>query len=49
MGFFLFATAVQTDPEVHPEFCPIGTGCSYPGGRAVGAWSWRLTPICCRS
>jgi hypothetical protein len=27
---------------------PMGTGCSFPGGKAAGAWSWPLTSIQCR-
>jgi len=28
-----------------PSFLPMGTGGFYPGGKAVGAWSWSLTSI----
>jgi len=24
---------------------PIGTGCSFPGDKAAGAWGWPLTSI----
>jgi len=25
-------------------YYPMGTGCSFSGGKAAGAWSWPLTP-----
>jgi hypothetical protein len=28
---------VQTGSEVHPTSCPMGTGGSFPGGKAAGA------------
>jgi hypothetical protein len=34
---------VQTGYGVHPVSCPMGTGGSFPMGKAVGAWSWPLT------
>jgi len=36
---------VQTDSEAHPASYPIGTGCSFPGGKAAEAWSRSLTSI----
>jgi hypothetical protein len=30
---------VQTSSEVHPTFYPMGTGGSFPGGKAAGASS----------
>jgi hypothetical protein len=35
--------SVQTDSGTHPASYPMGTGGSFPGGKAVGAWSWPLT------
>jgi hypothetical protein len=34
---------VQIGSGVHPTSYPMGTGGSFPGGKAVGAWSWPLT------
>jgi hypothetical protein len=34
---------VQSGSEVHPASYLIGTGGSFPGGQAAGAWSWPLT------
>jgi len=31
--------------EVFCSFYPVGTGRSYSGGKAAGAWSWPLTSI----
>jgi hypothetical protein len=39
---------VQTGSGAHPTSYPIGTGFSFPGGKAAGAWSWPLTSIHCR-
>jgi len=41
----LFATASRPALEAHPAFYAIGTGGSYPGGKAVGPWSWPLSSI----
>jgi hypothetical protein len=40
---FSFLHVVQTGSEAHPASYPIGTGGSFPGGKAAGAWSWALT------
>jgi hypothetical protein len=37
--------SVQTDSGVHPASYPVGTGGSFPGGKAAGPWSWPLTSI----
>jgi hypothetical protein len=34
---------VQTGSDAHPAFYPMGTGGSFPGGKAAWAWSWPLT------
>jgi hypothetical protein len=36
---------VQNGSGVHPASNPVGTRGSFPGGKAVGAWSWPLTSI----
>jgi hypothetical protein len=36
---------VQTDSGVHPTSYPVGTGGSFPGGKAVGARSWPTTHL----
>jgi hypothetical protein len=36
---------VQTDSGAHPDSYPMGTGDSFPGDKAAGAWSWPLTSI----
>jgi hypothetical protein len=47
LGIRSFDT-VQTGSGAHPASYPMGTGSSFPGGKAVGAWSWPLTSIQCR-
>jgi hypothetical protein len=37
--------SVQNGSGAHPASYPIGTGGSFPGGKAVGTWSWPLTSI----
>jgi len=32
----------------YPGSYPLGTRSSFPGGKAVGAWSWPLNSIWCR-
>jgi hypothetical protein len=44
--FSLFHS-VPTDSGAHPASCPMGTGGSFPGVKAVGPWSWSLTSIYC--
>jgi hypothetical protein len=34
---------VETGSGAHPTSYPIGTGGSFPGGKAAGAWSWPPT------
>jgi hypothetical protein len=36
---------VQIDSGAHLAFYPMGTGGSFPEGKAAGAWSWPLTSI----
>jgi hypothetical protein len=44
-GNFFFDT-VQIGSGAHPALYPRGTGgCSFPGGKEVGVWSWPLTSI----
>jgi hypothetical protein len=40
---FSLLHVVQTATGVHPTSYTIGTGGSFPGGKAAGAWSWELT------
>jgi hypothetical protein len=44
-GNFSLRHHVQTDSGVHAAPYPMGTGGSFPGGKAAGAWSWPLTSI----
>jgi hypothetical protein len=39
---FLFFHAVNTGSGVHPISYTLGTGGSFLGGKAAGAWSWPL-------
>jgi hypothetical protein len=41
---FSLLRVVQTGSEAHPPFYQRGTRGSFPEGKFVGAWSWRLTP-----
>jgi hypothetical protein len=36
---------VDTGSGAHPAFYPMGTGGSFHGGKAAGAWSWPLACI----
>jgi hypothetical protein len=36
-GIFSLRRRVQTCSGAHPAFCPMGTWCSFPRGKAVGA------------
>jgi hypothetical protein len=45
---FSFLHSVQTGSGTQPASYPMGTGGSFPGGKAAGAWSWPLTSIQCR-
>jgi hypothetical protein len=42
--FFLLCHRVQTGPGAHPASYPGGTRGSLSAGKAVGSWSWLLTP-----
>jgi hypothetical protein len=35
----------QIGSGAHPAFCTVGTGGSFPGGKAEGSWSWPLRSI----
>jgi hypothetical protein len=37
--------SIQAGYEAHPASYPMGTGGSFPGGKAAGASSWPLTSI----
>jgi hypothetical protein len=39
---FLRYNRVQNGSGVHPASYPMGTGVSFPWGKAAGAWSWPL-------
>jgi hypothetical protein len=39
---------VQTNSGAHPASLPMGTRCSFPGGKGAEAWSWQLIYIQCR-
>jgi hypothetical protein len=47
-GNFSLRHRVQTGSGAHPASYPMGTGGSFHGGIAAGAWSWPLTSIKCR-
>jgi hypothetical protein len=40
---FSLLHVVQTGSGAHPASYPMGTGGSFPGGKAAGARSWPLT------
>jgi len=42
-GNFSLHYRVQTGSGAHPASHPVGTRGSFPGGKAVCAWSWPLT------
>jgi hypothetical protein len=44
-GNFSLHHRVQNGSGAHQASYPMGTGDSFPGGKAAGAWSWPLTPI----
>jgi hypothetical protein len=39
---------VLTGTVVHSDSYPMGTGSSFPGSKAAGAWSWSFTSYYCR-
>jgi hypothetical protein len=45
VGNFYLHHHVQNGSGVHPASYPMGTGGSFPGGEAAGAWSWPLTSV----
>jgi hypothetical protein len=44
-GNFSLHHRVQNRSGAYPASCPMGTGCSFPGDKAAGAWSRPLTSI----
>jgi uncharacterized membrane protein YgcG len=44
-GNFSLHHRVKTGSGAHPASYPTGTGGSYSGGKAAGAWSWPFTSI----
>jgi len=42
-GNFSLHHLVKNGSGAHPASYPMGTGGSFPGGKAAGAWSWPLT------
>jgi hypothetical protein len=44
-GNFSLYHRFRNSSRAHPAYYPIGTKGSFPGGKAVGAWSWQLTSI----
>jgi hypothetical protein len=46
---FFFFHSVRTGSGAHPVSYPMGTGGSFPGGKAAEAWSRPLTSIQCRA
>jgi hypothetical protein len=44
-GNFSLHHNVQNGSRAHPDSYPMGTGGSFPGDKATGAWSWPLTSM----
>jgi hypothetical protein len=44
-GNFSLHHRLQNGSGANPASYPMGTRGSFPGGKAVGAWSWPLTSI----
>jgi hypothetical protein len=44
-GNFSLQHRVQNGSGAHPASYPVGTRCSFLGGKTAGAWSWPLTSI----
>jgi hypothetical protein len=44
-GNFSLHHRVRNGSGAHPASYPMGTGSSFPVGKAAGAWSWPLTSI----
>jgi len=42
-GIFYFHYCVHSGSETHPAYYSMCTGGSFPGGKAVEAWSWQLS------
>jgi len=42
---FSLHQCVQNNSGAHPASYPMGTGASFPGDKAAGAWSWPLASI----
>jgi hypothetical protein len=49
VGNFSLHHRVQNDSGAHPTSYPMGTRVSFPGGKAVGAWSWTRLHLVPRS
>jgi hypothetical protein len=47
-GSFSLRHRVQNGFGAHPASYPMGTGCTFPGGKSARAWSWPLISIWCR-
>jgi hypothetical protein len=45
LWIFLFDTMLRPAPWPHPASYPMGTGRSFPRGKAAEEWSWQLTSI----
>jgi hypothetical protein len=43
LAYLSISPIVQTGSGVHPTSYTMGTGGSFPGGKAAGAWSWPRT------
>jgi hypothetical protein len=44
-GNFSLRHSVQNSSGAHPLSYPVGTGSSFPGGKAAGAWNWPRSSI----
>jgi hypothetical protein len=48
LGFDSLHHRIQNGSGAHRASYPMGTGGSFPGGKAAGTWSWPLISIQCR-
>jgi len=44
-GFDSLLHCIQIGSGAHPPSYPMGSGCSFPGGKVARVWSWPLTSI----
>jgi len=44
-GWVFFHHSIQSGPGAHQASFTMGSGGSFPGGKAAGAWSWPPTSV----